>query len=126
MVSRLAAAGLAVASLAAFAACGGGGGAAAVRGDDATARSDVPTVRRLLIERLDAKKLTYRYVACVANGRRFEGSAVARCNVNFNAPHIEVYCGAVRDGRLITDHEDAAVPCPRDDRGEDPPVHTSA
>jgi len=113
MVLRLIVAVLVVASLAS---CGG----------EAAVRSDVPTVRRLLIERLDAKNLTYRYVTCVANGRRFEGATVARCNVNFHAPHIEVYCGAVRDGRLVTNHEDSGVPCPRDHRGDDPPVHTSA
>jgi hypothetical protein len=83
-----------------------------------------PTVRRMLAERLDAKHLTYRYVACIANGRRFEGGAVVRCNVNFNAPHIEVYCAVVRNGRLLTDHEHAAIPCPHDAAGADPPVRT--
>lgn len=95
------------------------GGAA---GAPAAVRTDVPTVRRLLTERLIAKKLNYRYVVCVRSPARFEGGPVVRCNVNFNAPHIEVYCGVVRDGRLLTDHESSAVPCPRDNRGRDPPV----
>jgi hypothetical protein len=82
-------------------------------------------MERLLAARLDARHLTYRYVACVPNGRRFSGQPVIRCNVNFNAPHIEVYCTALRDGRLLTNHEDAAVPCPRDDAGKDPPVQSS-
>jgi hypothetical protein len=86
-------------------------------------RTDVPTVRRLLTERLRDKRLTFRYVVCVRSPARYRGGAVARCNVNFNAPHIAVYCGVVRDGALVTDHEDQAVPCPRDDRGVDPPMH---
>lgn len=86
--------------------------------------ADPPAVARRLAERLDAKHLTYRYVACVPNGRRFRGAPVLRCNVNFNAPHIEVYCAAVREGRLLTDHEDPSIPCPRDAAGEDPPART--
>jgi hypothetical protein len=89
-----------------------------------TSAADPPAVQRLLAAHLAAKHLTYRYVACIANGRRFERAAVVRCNVNFNAPHIEVYCAVIRDGRLVTDHEDQGVPCPRDDAGADPPVRT--
>lgn len=110
VVAALAAAGAAVALT---------GGPAA---DAAPLRTDVPTVRRLLRERLDERRLTYRYVVCVRSPARFEGGPVVRCNVNFNAPHIEVYCGVVSDGALLTDHESAAVPCPRDDVGADPPV----
>jgi hypothetical protein len=95
----------------------GPGRAAAV-----TAAADPRTVGRLLATRLHAKHLTYRYVACIANGRRFEGGAVVRCNVNFNAPHIEVYCAVLRDGRLLTDHEQRAIPCPHDAVGADPPM----
>jgi hypothetical protein len=89
-----------------------------------TSATGPPAVQRLLAQRLDAKHLTYRYVACIANGRRFQGTAVVRCNVNFNAPHIEVYCAVVRHGRLLTEHEHPGIPCPRDQAGEDPPVRT--
>lgn len=89
-------------------------------------RADAPTIERLLSARLDAERLTYRYVACVLNGRTFAGGRVARCNVNFNAPHVEIYCAVRRDGRLVTNHEDPAIPCPRDDRGKDPPVLRSS
>lgn len=89
-----------------------------------TSATDPPAVQRLLAERLDAKHLKYRYVACIANGRRFQGAALVRCNVNFNAPHIEVYCAVVHDGRLLTDHEHPAIRCPRGQAGEDPPVRT--
>jgi len=127
-VAALAAAGLAVALGGDDDAAPGGaattvtktdGGAA---GAPAAVRTDVPTVRRLLTQRLIDKKLNYRYVVCVRSPARFEGGPVVRCNVNFNAPHIEVYCGVVRDGRLLTNHESSAVPCPRDDVGRDPPV----
>jgi hypothetical protein len=87
-----------------------------------TAAADPPTVKRLLATRLRAKHLTYRYVACIANGRRFEGGAVVRCNVNFNAPHIEVYCAVLRGDRLLTDHEQRGIPCPHDAAGVDPPM----
>ena len=89
------------------------------------APQDAPAIERRLRERFDAQHLNYRYVVCVPNGRRFGGRAVVRCNVNFNAPHIEVYCAVLHDERLLTNHEDPAVPCPRDDAGEDPPVQES-
>jgi hypothetical protein len=79
---------------------------------------------RELGRQLDGRRLSYRYVACVRNGRRFAGAAVVRCNVNFGAPHIEVYCVVRRDGRLLTDHDDPSIPCPRDSSGEGPPVQT--
>lgn len=88
-------------------------------------RTDVPTIRRLMTERLNERNLNFRYVACIESPARYEGGPVVRCNVNFNAPHIEVYCGVVEDGALLTDHESAAVPCPRDDRGRDPPIKVS-
>jgi hypothetical protein len=40
-----------------------------------------------------------------------------RCNVNFGAPHIEVYCSILEGGRLVTNHEDRAIPCGHDDAG---------
>jgi len=87
---------------------------------------ELANVQRLLAHRLQTQNLSYRYVVCVSNGHRFGGQAVMRCNVNFNAPHIEVYCSVVRDGRLLTDHDEPAIPCPRDDRGKDPPLLKSS
>ena len=99
------------------------GALAVARARDARDTSaSAAAMQRLLGEHLARERLSYRYVACIDNGRRFAGQPVIRCNVNFGAPHIEVYCAVVRDGRALTNHEDAAIPCPRDDAGQDPPV----
>ncbi len=66
---------------------------------------------QLLTERLKAKYLTVHWIACVRNGRVYKGAAIVRCNVNFGDPHIEAYCSLLRDGRLVTDHDDPAIPC---------------
>jgi hypothetical protein len=63
-------------------------------------RADVPAVRRALVARLHARHLTFRWVACVANGRSYRGQPIVRCNVNFGDPHIEIYCAAVVNGTL--------------------------
>jgi hypothetical protein len=121
----------ALALLVVLAGVGVGAGVLAGQGSDgaaagASTAARPEDVQRLLAARLDAMHLNYRYVACIPNGRQFEDAAVLRCNVNFNAPHIEVYCAVVRDGRLQTNHEHPAIPCPRDAAGEDPPVLTSS
>lgn len=103
-----------------------GGGLVALSESRRPDRAAAPTIQRLITQRLDAQNLSYRYVACLPNGRKFDGRAVVRCNVNFNAPHIEVYCSVLSNGRLLTDHEEPAIPCPRDDRGKDPPVQKSS
>jgi hypothetical protein len=74
-------------------------------------------VKRLLVERLDAKHLTFHWVACLRTGRTYRGAAIVRCNVNFGDPHIEAYCSLLRNGRLVTNHEDSAIPCRHDDAG---------
>jgi hypothetical protein len=33
--------------------------------------------------------------------------------VNFGEPHIVQYCGVLVDRRLVTDHDDARIPCGR-------------
>jgi hypothetical protein len=73
--------------------------------------------KRLLVERLHAKHLTFHWVACLRTGRAYRGAAVVRCNVNFGDPHIEAYCSLLRNGRLVTNHEDPAIPCRHDDAG---------
>jgi hypothetical protein len=74
----------------------------------------VSTVREALEARLEAKELSYRWVACTRTTSVYAGEPVVRCNVNFGDPHIEVYCGVVVRGRLRTDHENAAIPCGRE------------
>lgn len=86
--------------------------------------SDEGQIKRQLIERLHQHALYPHWVACVANGRRFEGAAVIRCNVNYGDPHIEAICGVLEGGTLLTDHDDAAIPCGPDLRGWHPLVKT--
>ena len=76
-----------------------------------------PVAKRLLTERLRAAQLAFSWVACVNTGRRYHGVAVVRCNVDFGDPHIEAYCSVLRAGRLVTDHDDSAIPCRHDDAG---------
>jgi hypothetical protein len=78
----------------------------------------VPTVKTALVARLKQQGLTFRWVACVRNGRRYRGMAIVRCNVNFGMdPHVEAYCTVLDHGRLVTNHEDKAIPCGHDDAG---------
>ena len=86
----------------------------------ATSLLDSPTpaqARRLLTARLHAKQLAFRWVACITNGRSFRGAQIVRCNVDFGDPHIEAYCSVLVGGRLVTDHDDSAIPCSHDDAG---------
>jgi hypothetical protein len=77
----------------------------------------VPAVRSALVARLQAKRLDYRWVACLRNGRSFRGREIVRCNVNFGDPHVEAYCGVLLRGQLRTNHENRAIPCTRDRAG---------
>jgi hypothetical protein len=70
-----------------------------------------------IVARLDAKHLTYRWVACVATGRRYRDLAVVRCNVNFGDPHIVAYCTVLRGSRAVTQIEVPGIPCGPDDAG---------
>jgi hypothetical protein len=72
--------------------------------------------KTLLTAYLDSKYLDWRWVACLHTGRAFVGVPIVRCNVNFGDPHIEAYCIVLRWGRLYTDHQDARIPCRRDNR----------
>jgi hypothetical protein len=75
------------------------------------------TFHRALVARLKAQHAGYHWVACVRNGRRFDGVPIVRCNVNFGDPHIQAYCSVFRGGRLLTSQEDPAIPCAHDDAG---------
>ncbi|HTT95303.1 MAG TPA: hypothetical protein VMF55_11575 [Solirubrobacterales bacterium] len=81
-------------------------------------------IKRQLIERLHQHALDPHWVACVPNGRSFEGAAVIRCNVDYGDPHVEAICGVLRGGKLLTDHDEAAIPCGPDLRGWHPLIHT--
>ena len=81
--------------------------------------------RRALIARLHASGLDFQWVACVRNGRRFEGVPVVRCNVEFGEPHVEAYCSVFRGGRLVTSQDDPAIPCAPDLVGYSAPIQTS-
>ena len=109
-----------VALLAACAvACSACGGA---RASGPITEATPPAAKRLLTARLRAKYLTFHWVACVRTGRTFHDVPVVRCNVNFGDPHIEAYCSVLRNGQLVTDHEDPAIPCKHDDAGPPPTI----
>ena len=74
-------------------------------------------VRAALITRLQQSHLRYSWVVCIRTGRVFRRHDVVRCNVNFGDPHIEAYCSVLKSGRLLTDHDDHAIPCRHDDAG---------
>jgi hypothetical protein len=84
-----------------------------------------PDAKKLMVEYLDGKQLSYRWVACLRSGRSFRGAAIVRCNVNFGDPHIEAYCIVLRHGKLYSDHDDAAIPCQRDNRAPPATIVTS-
>jgi hypothetical protein len=83
-------------------------------------------VKQAFVAYLKHKELTYRWVACVRNGRTYRGQSIVRCNVNFGMdPHVEAYCSVFEDGRLVTNHENSAIPCRHDDAGFSAPVEGS-
>ncbi len=102
---------IAVAALAFLAGCGGSSSSVGF------AEATPPVAKRLLRARLRAEYLTFHWIACVRTGRAYRGAPVVRCNVNFGDPHIEAYCSVLKIGRLLTDHEDHAIPCRHDDAG---------
>ena len=78
----------------------------------------VETIKKGLVARLKHDQLVFRWVACVHNGRHYDGMPIVRCNVNFGIdPHIEAYCIVLDHGRLITNHENRKIPCGHDDAG---------
>lgn len=86
----------------------------------------VQTVKRALVTKLKQEELTFRWVACVRNGRTYRNLPIVRCNVNFGMdPHVEAYCAVLDQGRLLTNHENSAIPCGHDNAGFTVPVATS-
>jgi hypothetical protein len=87
---------------------------------------DLRTVKKALVAELERKQLTFRWVACVRNGRVYRHQPIVRCNVNFGMdPHVEAYCAVFEGGRLVTNHENDAIPCGHDDAGFSAPVEGS-
>ncbi len=81
-------------------------------------------IKRQLVTRLHQHSLAPHWVACVPSGRRYEGAAVIRCNVNYGDPHIEAICSVLRGGELVTNHDEASIPCGHDNRGWHPIIRT--
>lgn len=86
------------------------------------AEATPPVAKRLLTARLRSQYLTFHWIACVRTGRPYKGVPVVRCNVDFGDPHIEAYCSVLKNGRLLTDHEDPSIPCRHDDAGPAPTI----
>jgi hypothetical protein len=123
------AAAVAVAAIAvgviASSASSGSGPSAASQGAAGLFTSASPAVfKRALIAKLGAQHADFQWINCVRNGRRYEGVAVVRCNVEFGEPHVEAYCSVLRGGRLLTSQDDPAIPCAPDDVGFSAPIHT--
>jgi hypothetical protein len=81
-------------------------------------------VKQKLAARLHQRLLRPHWIACVQSGRRYQGAAVIRCNVNFGDPHIQAYCSVMRGSRLVTQYDDSRIPCGHDDAGWSAPVQT--
>jgi hypothetical protein len=102
-----------------LAGCGGGG--------PRVAAVSPAVAKQLMVQRLQAKHLDYTWLACVALPRTYEHVPITRCNVGFGIdPHVEAYCVVMRDGKMITNHEEAAIPCRHDDVGIDKSTITSS
>jgi hypothetical protein len=88
-------------------------------GSAATFKPAPPGVaKQLMARRLHAKQLDYTWLACISLPRTWRGIPLTRCNVGFGIdPHVEAYCVVLRNGALLTNHEDASIPCRHDDAG---------
>ena len=115
-VLRLAALAGSVAALAAG--CGGGG-------SNEVHAATLAQAHAAVVEQLDAKHLSYRWVACIRTGRMYRGVAIVRCNVNFGDPHIVAYCTVFRGTDAVTQVDDPAIPCGPDRAGWAAPTVTS-
>ena len=94
-------------------------------GSDARPAYRAPTLavaKQKLAVRLHQRLLRPHWIACVKSGNNYRGAAVVRCNVNFGDPHIQAYCTVLRGEGLITQYDDAQLPCQHDDAGWSSPV----
>jgi len=83
-------------------------------------RDPIQAADRTLSLELRSENLSVQDVACVRNGRAYQGHPVIRCNVNFGDPHVVAYCSVIVAGRLVTSHEDPSIPCEPDLVGSKP------
>ena len=83
-------------------------------------RDPVRAADRTLSLELRSQDLSVQDVACVRNGRAYDGQPVIRCNVNFGDPHVVAYCSVILAGRLVTSHQDPSIPCQPDLVGSKP------
>jgi len=83
-------------------------------------RDPIQAAARTLSLELRSENLSVQDVACVRNGRAYQGHPVIRCNVNFGDPHVVAYCSVIVAGRLVTSHEDPSIPCEPDLVGSKP------
>jgi hypothetical protein len=82
------------------------------------AKPNIPAIRNALRVRLQAQHLRANHIVCIANGRVFRGQGIVRCNVDFGEPHITAYCSVLIRGRLLTQFDTKAIPCGRDNAGD--------
>ena len=83
-------------------------------------RDPVRAADRTLSLELRSEHLSFRYVACIRNGRTYHWHPVIRCNVNFGDPHVVAYCSVIVAGRLVTSQQDQSIPCKPDLAGSKP------
>ena len=83
-------------------------------------RDPVQAAARTLSLELRSENLSVQDVACVRNGRAYQGHPVIRCNVNFGDPHVVAYCSVIVADRLVTSHQDPSIPCEPDLVGSKP------
>jgi hypothetical protein len=104
------------AGAAVYAIVAAGTGGASTRA--ATISTESPAAFRAALEvRLHDESLNYHWVVCVRTPHRFDDVSVVRCNVDFGEPHIQAFCSVLRGGRLLTNAQDAAIPCGHDNAG---------
>jgi hypothetical protein len=94
-------------------------------GSDAKAPYRTPSLavaKQKLGVRLHQRLLRPHWIVCVPTGRRYHDAGVVRCNVNFGDPHIQAYCTVLQGDKLVTQYDDAAIPCSHDNAGWSAPV----
>ncbi len=89
-------------------------------------RDPIQAAARTLSLELRSEHLSVQDVACVRNGRAYQGHPVIRCNVNFGDPHVVAYCSVIVAGRLVTSHQDPSIPCEPDLVGSKPLLFPSS
>ena len=89
-------------------------------------RSPVQAADRTLSLELRSQHLSFQYVACIRNGRTYQGHQIIRCDVNFGDPHVVAYCSVILAGRLVTNQQDPSIPCKPDLAGSKPLLFPSS